>query len=94
MANTRNDVTIPVGVWTNLYTGSGITVGTEVTVINKGSSPVYVSVDATAPAVPTGMPKGIPIVAGTAIASANVSSGASGLWAYATQATAYVLVQE
>lgn len=96
MANTRNDVTIPPKQWVDLYTLSGITVGTAVSIINKGSSPFYVVIAASAPAAPTGVPKGVPVyTSGTYSSSTTVSSGASGLWAYcADNVNTYALVQE
>lgn len=96
MANTRNDVVIPEGVWVNLFTGSGIPVGTACTVFNKSSATHYVAISLAAPplpsAEPTKMPKGvINYVSGTGV---NVAAGASGLWAYSPQGTSYALVQE
>lgn len=72
MANTRNDVTIPAKTWTNLYLASGITVGTAVSVINKGINAAYISVEATTPAAPTGMPKGVPSINGGVTQTAHL----------------------
>lgn len=84
MANTRNDVAVTQGVWIDLFAGSGITVGTACSVINKGSNAFFVVIAPTAPAVPTsGTPKGMPCYPmGQYGSLINVATGASGLWAY------------
>lgn len=93
MANTLPDVTIAQQVWTNLYTASGITVGTAVTLYNKGSQPFYVAISASAP-VTSNQSFGIPVYPyNTPTASLNVPAGASGLWAYSPYQSNTVLVQ-
>ena len=93
MANTLPDVTIAQQVWTNLYAASGITVGTAVTLYNKGSQPFYVAVSVSAPV--TSSPSfGIPVYPyNTPTASLNVAAGALGLWAYSPYQNNTVLVQ-
>lgn len=84
MADTRNDVIIPQGSWVNLYTLSGVSVGTAVTVINKGSNAFFVSVQSASPAaVTSGSPKGIPVYpSGQFGSNVSIATSASGLWAY------------
>lgn len=97
MADTRNDVTIPKGVWVDLFAGSGVTVGTVCTIYNKGSNPIFVSVSATAPAVPTtGSPKGVPLyVGGSPETRITMPTGTSGLWGYCVNnGGGLVLVQD
>jgi hypothetical protein len=93
MANTRDDITIPSGAWLNLYTSSGITVGTEVSVINKGSSTFFVFISAAAPAILPAT-KGIPVYVGSASNAVTIPAGSSGLWAFCPQAVGTALVQE
>lgn len=84
MADTRNDVTIPQGSWVNLYSLSGVSVGTAVSVINKGSNAFFISVQSAQPApVTSGSPKGVPVYpSGQYGSQATVAASASGLWAY------------
>lgn len=93
MSDTRPDITIPKEVWTNLYTASGITVGTSVSVTNKGSTPFYVTIQASAPSV-TPVPKGIPAYVGSSGNTVVISTGASGAWAFSPQFSTIALVQE
>jgi len=93
MANTLPDVTLPQGVWTNLYAAASITVGTAVVLYNKGSQPFYVAISATAP-TPTSPSFGIPVWQyNTPAASLSIPAGASGLWAYQPYQNGTVLVQ-
>lgn len=96
MANTRSDVAIANGSWIDLYAGSGIAVGTAVSVLNKGSMPVYVCVAATSPTVPTtGAPKGVPLFPAGVSSSVSISASASGLWAWCDSVKgSIVLVQD
>jgi hypothetical protein len=94
MADTRNDVVIPIGVWVDLFAGSGIAVGVECTVTNKGVKPVYLVIGATAPATPTGTPKGIPLYPTDSSNTAMIPAASTGLWAYSTAYAGAVLVQE
>jgi hypothetical protein len=92
MADTRDDVIIPQSTWVNLYAATGIAVGTAVSVINKGSVAVNLAVSASAPANTN---RGFPLLVGGGVDStASVEATASGLWAYSSQGTAYLLVQE
>ena len=97
MADTRNDVVVTKNTWVNLYTASGITVGTACTVVNKGNNPFYVCISATAPSVPTtGSPKGFPVYPnGLFNSSFAALASASGLWAYSpTSQDGLALVQD
>jgi hypothetical protein len=91
--DTRNDVTVAKGSWVNLYAASTIAVGTAVTVINKGISPAYVVVAATAPSI-TPTPKGFPLFVGEHSTPLVIASGASGLWAFSQNFNATLLVQD
>ena len=93
MADTKADITIPSGAWLNLYIASGVTVGTEVSVINKGSSTFFVFISATAPAILPAT-KGIPVYVGSASNAVTIPTGSSGLWAFCPQVTGTALVQE
>ena len=88
--DTVDDVILPANTWVNLYTTSGITVGTAVMLQNKGSSSCYICIASTTPLTPR---KGIILSAvdqaGNGI---NIYGGQSGLWAWAEQDTR-VLVQ-
>lgn len=97
MADTRNDVTIPVRTWFNLYTATGIVPGTAVSVVNKGSNYILLAQRATAPPNPVGSSApniGWPVgVLPDLMAYATVPAGASGLWAWSASGSS-VLVQE
>lgn len=90
MAATRVDVQIPSNTWVNLYALSGITVGTQVTVHNKGSNPCRVATSSLAPTVVSGLelysyPESDPI---------EIAPGEAGLWALSPNGTTTLLVQE
>jgi hypothetical protein len=91
MADTRADITVQEGVWVDLYSSSGIAVGTAVDVFNKGNWPCLIAIKATAPASPT---LGVPLYTGAIGSHLSISAGESGLWCYSPQGTTYVLVQE
>lgn len=91
MADTRADVAISEGVWVDLYSGSGITVGTAVNVYNKGSSPCRLAIKATAPSSTS---VGVPLYVGATGSFAYISAGESGLWAYCPQIGTVLLIQE
>jgi hypothetical protein len=93
MADTRSDISVPTGAWLNLYTASGVTVGTEVSVINKGSGTFFVFISATAPSILPAT-KGIPVYVGSASNAVTIPAGSSGLWAFSPQIVATALVQE
>lgn len=44
------DISLPAGVWSNVYTASGITPGTPILVINKGGSMAFLWEGPTPPA--------------------------------------------
>lgn len=91
MAATRSDVTVAKGVWVDLYTASGIAVGTAVTVINKGT---YTCAIAISSAAPTNNSLGVPLYSGPIGNAAQVQSSEVGLWAYSPQGVSYLNVQE
>jgi hypothetical protein len=93
MADTRGDITIPTGAWLNLYTASGVTLGAAATITNKSSSPCYIVIAASAPTI-TAVPKGLPLFAGSESNMCSVPSGASGLWGFAPNNAATLLVQD
>ena len=82
MADTRTDVPVAAATWTNLYSGSGITVGVAVDIWNKGS------IKSTAP---SGTTTGVPLPVGGYL---RCSSGASGLFAYSPDGKTSILVQD
>lgn len=90
MADTRADIKILPKTWVNLYTASGITVGTAVSVYNKGSNPCYIAIKATAPALAN---VGVPLGVGFTGNYASVPASQTGLWCYSELGT-YVLCQE
>lgn len=96
MADTIADTIITTGTWLDVYASTGISAGTAVTVINKGSNPFFLAVKSSAPAVPTtGMPLGVPVYPlGMFSSSVNIPTGASGLWAFCVnKGNATALVQ-
>lgn len=50
MADTLTNTALPAGTWVDLYADTGIAVGTKINVQNLGSSTVWLTVNATAPA--------------------------------------------
>lgn len=91
MADTRNDVTLTKDTWVDLYAATGISVGTAVSVLNKGSTDVYVAIKATSP---TGATFGVPVYSGSFDNMVTISASESGLWAYSGVHNGIVLVQE
>lgn len=91
MADTSSNVRIPSQTWVNLYSSRGLPTGMAVTVVNTGSNAVYLAVKALQP---TDNQLGIILYSGPVGNAANVSSGASGLWAYCPDGISYVNVQE
>lgn len=89
MANTRNDVILPKGVWVNLYSASGIPVGTSVSIYNKGSRPIYLAISSESPNQPT---FGVPVYTG-ADGFMMIQANESGLWA-CCEYGGVILVQE
>lgn len=90
MATTRTDVIVPQGVWTNLYTASGITVGTQVEIRNKSTSFCKIATSLAAPTTVDGFHL-------TAFPEANpleIAPGEVGLWAYSPNGAVTLLVQE
>ena len=81
MADSVNDVVIAANTWIDLYSATSITVGTAVTVYNKGTQAGQLAIKATSPGANTAI--GVPLFTGDSRgATAAVSAGASGLWFY------------
>lgn len=91
MANTRPDIIIPANTWIDCYAASGIAVGTEVHIYNKGS---YYCNLAVAPAMPFGSSIGAPLYAGSTGSYLHLKAGESGLWAYSPGSATRLLIQE
>lgn len=83
MADSVSDVVVPAATWTDLYAGSGITVGTAVSVYNKGLYSCQLVRKATVPA----SLYGVPLYSGAVGSSVAVPASASGLWAYSDSGT-------
>ncbi len=89
MADTRPDVVVAPNQWTNLYSVTGIMVGTAVDIWNKGSNNCDIAIKATAPTVGTGTQLWV----GPIGSHISVTAGETGLWAYSTLGTR-LLIQE
>lgn len=90
MTATRVDVIVPKDVWTNLYSASGITVGTQVEVHNKSTSFCKIATSLAAPTTVDGyhlsaFPEADPL---------EIAPGEAGLWAYSPNSAVTLLVQE
>lgn len=79
MGDNLPNIDIPVGEWVNLYSLSGITVGSALHVENVGSFDIYLAVQATQPAI--GHQSYNVIQRGNGIRLQN-ALGASGAWAF------------
>jgi hypothetical protein len=90
MANTRQDVIILKGVWTDLYAASGIAVGTAISIVNKGSNSFDVAISVAAPTVV----KGFPVYSGAVSSVISIQAAASGAWAFSAAGNSLALVQE
>lgn len=90
MADTLPNITIPPGVWVDLYTLSGIAVGTKITVENTGAADVYLAVQATQPATDH---TEYNILKRTGPKMTN-SAGDSGAWAFCPNDGSQVNVSE
>lgn len=77
MANTLPDVQLTPNVWTNLYTATGIAVGTALDIWNKGPYQADIAINAMAPA--NGV--GVPLYNGPLGSYLSISAGESGVWA-------------
>ena len=90
MADTRNDIYIPSNTWVNLYSASGISVGTAVTVYNKGSGSLNLTLKGSQPTSTTG---GYPVAVFPSILSfASVPAASSGLWAYSSSSQGTIVL--
>ncbi len=76
MADTLPDITLNTDSYTDLYVGSGILVGTEILVQNKGSVPVTIHVSLAQPVVTSRDGVNIP-----SNGYVIVQAGATGAWA-------------
>ena len=90
MADTRNDILLVPRVWTNLYAASGISLGSAVSIYNKGSGACNIAIKATKPDSST---FGVPLYVGMIGSYAFIPDAQSGVWAYSEQGTT-LLVQE
>lgn len=77
MSDTKEDVILPPGIWTDLYAVSGITVGSAIDIYNKGSHRADIAIKATSP---TGV-IGVPLHTGSTGSYLGISAGESGAWA-------------
>lgn len=96
MADTKPDIVIPAKTWVNLYSTTGITVGTAVTVYNKGNQTLSLAIKSTAPSAPADGVSAIGYLLATfpnAMSFASVPASQSGLWAWSEWGTR-VLVQD
>ena len=86
MADTRADVIIPAGVWTDVTTASSVAAGTACNIYNKGSGAVFIATKATEPSTTTA---GIPLTPaynGTGHICA-IAAGTAKVWAYSVSGT-------
>lgn len=91
MAVTRVNITIPQGVWTELYAASGIAVGTELAIYKKTSTSVRIVSSATMPTTV----EGIPLVAPTDPSKPlEIPPGEPGIWAYSDNGSSILLIRE
>lgn len=93
MADTLDDFTVVSTEWTDVYATTGIAVGTEVSICNKGGYPLLVKEALTKPldADDNGV-----LIATYRSGSNNgiVKAGSSGVWIKATKSGCKVNVQE
>ena len=89
MADTLANVVLPLGTWVNLYTATGLTVGTQIQVQNVGNVPVRVVSQAATPTDASGFnlirPRSLTFVSQTT---------PTGAWARADRADGLVNVGE
>lgn len=88
MADTLPDITFQKGVWVDVYTLSGITLGNQVVVFNKGSYPLLLVSSVTSPVSDV---NGTPLYVNSNIVMAASSSK---LWAYCGSGTGLLSVQD
>jgi hypothetical protein len=91
MADTRLDIGVPANMWVNIYTATGIPVGTAVDIFNKGTASCNLVIRPTQPTVNT---MGIPLGYESAANYRHVSGGESGLWVFSAGTSTYLCVQE
>lgn len=92
MEDTRLDVIVPNAVWVNLYAQSGVTVGNAVSIINKGVSACLICISPSTPATTT---VGMPLYSGGQHGDTlSISADATGLWAYVSQGSTRLLVED
>jgi hypothetical protein len=84
MTDTLANVDIPGNAWADLYTLTGIPVGTAISVQNIGSADVYLTVAAAQP--PVGYDAYNVVIRSTGAWLRN-SSGAAGAWAFCPNAS-------
>jgi len=91
MADTRPNITIPAGVWVDVYVASGITLGSALTAWNKGSWSCNLAISVAAPSV--GDTRGVVLYSGPISSTTSITQGEGGLWAYSINGT-HLMVQE
>lgn len=89
MADTRPSITLPAGVWVDVYTTSGIPVGTAINIWNIGIEACILAIKST---IPTDE-RGVPLWSGAIGSSIQLTQGETGLWAKSVDGT-YLTVQE
>ncbi len=85
---TRPDIVIPKQQWVDIYSVTGITLGSQVTVANKGSNPCLVAVSATQP---TDNTEGEPLLIQSKL---EIPANSIGLWVYSNNGSTILQVQE
>lgn len=78
MPDSTENVTVTVGQWVDLYAITGLSVGTQISVENIGSSDIYLTVLAT---LPTPDYDKYDVVRAGGLPAKN-TAGDSGAWAY------------
>jgi hypothetical protein len=89
MADSLVDVSINETTFTDLYAGSGITVGLALVVQNKSSSDIVLTIKATQPTA--GLDTGVTL---RPYDFAQIDAGETGLWAISSNKDGNVSVQD
>jgi len=82
MPTTIPDVLIPKQTWVNLNVSTGIAVGTQIKITNKGSNAVYIQDNATSPTLKSG-----DILDVTVNNVYTVPASTNSIWAYSENGT-------
>lgn len=93
MADTLNDIEVQDEDWTDVYTVTGITLGSSITINNKGGYSLLIQEAPTKPLADS--PHGILLASyETGANNATIIAGSSGVWLRATKGACDVNVQE